>query len=94
MNGGHVTLQPGNDPCGFLCAAENEIVQRAGQSQIPTLFSQSEPGNHFPVATPLPCNSSASWVSAVAIGTTVKLPDRQSRAQKHTAELELAKLLM
>lgn len=23
VNGGHVTLQPGSDPCGFLCAREN-----------------------------------------------------------------------
>lgn len=70
-NCGHVTLQPGNELCGFLCAAVNKNRPEGRAVSEYHLLSHSQPGNHFPLTTPSPCNSSASWVMAVAIETII-----------------------
>lgn len=68
---GHVTLQPGNDPCGFLCATEwNSPEGRPVTDSHFTLPVRAR--KPLPCHNPSPCNLSASWVSAVAIETTVK----------------------
>lgn len=68
VNGGHVTLQPDNDPSGV----QGRNSPRTRPVTYPHFILPVRARKPLPCHYPSPWNLNASWGSAVAIETTVK----------------------